>query len=70
MFLLHKLIAIWGKKANNTDQSRRQALQKVQRKYYGYNALVLKDVPRFFDMPSLLNLGTTVTALIYRLHRK
>lgn len=52
------------------DQSRRQALQKVQRKYYGYNALVLKDVPRFFDMPSLLNLGTTVTALIYRLHRK
>ena len=38
--------------------------------HVGYNALVLKDVPRFFDMPSLLNWGTTVTALIYRLQRK
>ena len=32
--------------------------------------LILKDGPRFFDVPSLLNLGTTVTALTYRLQRK
>lgn len=32
--------------------------------------LVLKDGPTFFDVPSLLNLGTTVTALTYRLQRK
>ena len=52
------------------DQSRRQALQKVQRKYYGYNLLALNDGPRFFDVPSLFNLRTTVTALTYRLQGK